>query len=55
VTWADYELLPEYRSPPLWQSIGENVLPFLQPLILTTVIDKGGNWLWWRSWRRSGI
>jgi glycosyltransferase involved in cell wall biosynthesis len=54
-TWPEYEQLPEYRSLRLRQSIGTKAMPYLQPLILSAVIDKGRNRLWWRSWRRNGI
>jgi GT2 family glycosyltransferase len=54
-TWPEYEQLREYRSLRLRQSIGATVMPYLQPLILSAVIEKGRNQLWWRSWRHNGI
>jgi hypothetical protein len=54
-TWPEYERLPEYRSLRLRQSIGAKAMAYLQPLIISAVIDKGRNQLSWQSWRRNGI
>jgi hypothetical protein len=39
-TWPEYQQLSEYRSLWLRQSIDANATPFVQPLILSAVMDK---------------
>ncbi|MBY8880046.1 glycosyltransferase family 2 protein [Actinacidiphila acidipaludis] len=49
------ERLPEYRGLRLRRRIGARTMPYLQPLILSAVAERGREWLWWRSWKRRGI
>jgi hypothetical protein len=49
------DLLPEYRALRLRQRIGARTMPYLQPLILSAVYDRGREWLWWQSWKRRGL
>jgi glycosyltransferase involved in cell wall biosynthesis len=53
--WPEPEELSSYRSLRLRRRIGPNVMPYLQPLILTAVVRKAREQLWWQSWRRRGI
>ena len=53
--WPEYRVLPEYRGLRIRKRIGPTVMPYLQPLVLTAVADKGREWLWWQSWKRRGI
>ncbi|WP_328928405.1 glycosyltransferase [Streptomyces sp. NBC_00190] len=50
-----YTGLGEYRALRLRRRIGARVMPYLQPLVLSAVADRGREWLWWRSWKRRGI
>ncbi|MDF9816955.1 glycosyltransferase [Streptomyces sp. SPB162] len=50
-----YEKLPEYRALRRRQRIGARTMPYLQPLVLSAVADRGREWLWWQSWKRRGI
>ncbi|MFF9840002.1 glycosyltransferase family 2 protein [Streptomyces sp. NPDC013740] len=51
----DAETLPEFRALRLRRRIGPRVMPYLQPLVLSAVVDRGREWLWWRSWKHRGI
>ncbi|WP_128977676.1 glycosyltransferase family 2 protein [Streptomyces roseicoloratus] len=51
----DAEALPEYRALRLRRRIGPRAMPYLQPLILSAVVDRAREWLWWQSWKRRGI
>ncbi|WP_225847063.1 glycosyltransferase [Streptomyces sp. HPF1205] len=50
-----YEALPEYRALRLRRRVGARAMPYLQPLVLSAVAERGREWLWWRSWNRRGI
>ncbi|MFE9632039.1 glycosyltransferase family 2 protein [Streptomyces sp. NPDC006463] len=50
-----YTSLAEYRALLRRRRIGARVMPYLQPLVLSAVADRGREWLWWRSWKRRGI
>ncbi|KOU82047.1 glycosyl transferase family 2 [Streptomyces sp. XY593] len=50
-----YTSLAEYRALLRRRRIGPRVMPYLQPLVLSAVADRGREWLWWRSWKRRGI
>jgi glycosyltransferase involved in cell wall biosynthesis len=53
--WPAFEKLPEYKGLQIRQRIGPTVMPRLQPLVLSAVMNKGREWLWWQSWQRRGI
>lgn len=53
--WPDWRKLPEYRGLRVRRQIGKRTMPYLQPLVLSAVANKGKEWLWWRSWKRRGI
>jgi glycosyltransferase involved in cell wall biosynthesis len=53
--WPAYQRLPEYRGLRLRQRVGAATMPYLQPLVLTAVANKGREWFWWQSWKRRGI
>ncbi|GAA2150942.1 glycosyltransferase [Kitasatospora kazusensis] len=53
--WPAYRSLPEYHGLQLRRKVGARVMPYLQPLILTAVVAKVRERLWWRSWRLRGI
>ncbi|MDJ0340934.1 glycosyltransferase [Streptomyces sp. H10-C2] len=50
-----YKALPEYRALRLRQRIGARTMPYLQPLVLSAVVERGREWFWWKSWKRRGI
>ncbi|KOU21289.1 glycosyl transferase family 2 [Streptomyces sp. WM6372] len=50
-----YTGLPEYRALRRRRRIGARAMPYLQPLVLSAVADRGREWLWWQSWKRRGI
>lgn len=50
-----YTALAEYRALLRRRRVGVRVMPYLQPLVLSAVADRGREWLWWRSWKRRGI
>ncbi|CAM5439903.1 glycosyltransferase [Streptomyces avidinii] len=52
---GDYTSLAEYRALLRRRRIGARAMPYLQPLVLSAVADRGREWLWWRSWKRRGI
>jgi glycosyltransferase involved in cell wall biosynthesis len=54
-SWPDCEKLPEYWGLRLRRRIGPRVMPCLQPFVLSAFVDKGRDWLWWRSWERRGV
>jgi GT2 family glycosyltransferase len=47
--------LPEYRGLRLRRRIGPRAMPYLQPLVLSAVAERGREWLWWQSWKRRGL
>jgi glycosyltransferase involved in cell wall biosynthesis len=49
------EALPEYRGLRLRRRVGARAMPYLQPLVLSAVAERGREWLWWRSWKRRGL
>ena len=53
--WPDYQRLPEYHGLRLRQRIGPGAMPWLQPFVLSAVVHKGREWLWWQSWERRGF
>jgi glycosyltransferase involved in cell wall biosynthesis len=53
--WPAYRSLPEYPGLRLRRRIGARTMPYLQPLVLTAVVAKGREWLWWKSWRLRGV
>lgn len=50
-----FEALPEYRALRLRRRVGAKTMPYLQPLVLSAVAERGREWLWWQSWKRRGI
>jgi glycosyltransferase involved in cell wall biosynthesis len=50
-----FEALPEFRALRLRRRIGARTMPYLQPLVLSAVAERGREWLWWRSWKRRGL
>lgn len=50
-----FAALPEYRALRVRQRIGAKTMPYLQPLVLSAVAERGREWLWWQSWKRRGI
>jgi GT2 family glycosyltransferase len=53
--WPGYRSLPEYRGLQVRRRVGVRTMPYLQPLVLSAVANKGREWLWWQSWQRRGI
>ena len=53
--WPDAGRLPIYRTLQLRRRIGPRYMPYLQPLVLSAVARKAGNWWWWRTWERRGV
>ncbi|SEM33783.1 glycosyltransferase family 2 protein [Streptacidiphilus jiangxiensis] len=51
----DAEALPEFRALRLRRRIGTTAMPYLQPLVLSAVYERGREWLWWQSWKRRGL
>jgi len=51
----EYASLPEYRALRLRRRIGPGAMPWLQPLVLSAVAERGREWLWWQSWKRRGL
>ncbi|MCY0937033.1 glycosyltransferase [Streptomyces sp. H34-S4] len=50
-----YASLAEYGALRRRRRIGARLMPYLQPLVLSAVADRGREWLWWQSWKRRGI
>ncbi|MFC1411666.1 glycosyltransferase family 2 protein [Streptacidiphilus sp. N1-12] len=50
-----FTALPEYRALRLRQRIGARTMPYLQPLVLSAVVERVREWFWWKSWDRRGI
>lgn len=50
-----FAALPEYRALRLRRRIGARAMPYLQPLVLSAVAERGREWLWWQSWKRRGL
>jgi glycosyltransferase involved in cell wall biosynthesis len=53
--WPGYARLPEYQGLRVRRFFGPKAMPYLQPLVLTAIADKGRDWLWWQSWKRRGL
>jgi len=53
--WPDYRQLREFLGLKLRRTVGPTAMPYLQPLILSAVVHRGRERLWWRTWRRTGI
>jgi GT2 family glycosyltransferase len=53
--WPGYRSLPEFRGLQVRRRVGAKAMPYLQPLVLSAVANKGREWLWWQSWQRRGI
>lgn len=53
--WPEANKLPAYWGLRLRRRIGPDVMPYLQPLVLSAVVRKAQNWWWWQSWRRRGL
>jgi glycosyltransferase involved in cell wall biosynthesis len=53
--WPEVARTPLYRSVQLRRRIGPRYMPYFQPLVLSAVVRKAQNWLWWRAWERRGI
>jgi glycosyltransferase involved in cell wall biosynthesis len=49
------DALPEYRALRLRRRVGARAMPYLQPLVLSAVAERGREWLWWQSWKRRGL
>jgi glycosyltransferase involved in cell wall biosynthesis len=52
--WAEVSNLPVYRTLQLRKFIGPNVMPYLQPFILSAFASQGAWWLRRRSWKWRG-
>lgn len=50
-----YAELGEHRALLRRRRVGARAMPYLQPLVLSAVADRGREWLWWKSWERRGI
>jgi len=53
--WPGYRGLRESFGLSLRRAVGPKAMPYLQPLVLSAVVHKGRERLWWRSWSRTGI
>lgn len=53
--WPKAGSLPVYRGLQLRQVIGPQVMPYLQPFVVSAVARKAQNWWWWRTWARRGV
>jgi glycosyltransferase involved in cell wall biosynthesis len=53
--WPGATSTPLYRTLRLRQRIGPQMMPRLQPLVLSAIPRKALNWWWWQSWARRGI
>jgi hypothetical protein len=53
--WPGFERLPEFQGLRVRKFVGVKAMPYLQPLVLTAVADKGRDWVRWQSWRRRGF
>ena len=53
--WPAAGRLPAYHGLRVRQQIGGTVMPYLQPLIVSAVMHRLRNELWWRSWKLRGI
>jgi glycosyltransferase involved in cell wall biosynthesis len=53
--WPDTGKLAAYHALRVRQRIGGNIMPYLQPLILSAVMHRMQNELWWRSWKLRGV
>jgi GT2 family glycosyltransferase len=53
--WPQYRGLREFLGLSVRRRVGASAMPYLQPLILSALVHKGRERLWWRTWRRTGI
>ena len=53
--WPKADLMPAHWGLQVRKRIGPQAMPYLQPLILSPVLHKTRNWLWWQSWKRRGL
>ncbi|MBS2966092.1 glycosyltransferase [Actinocrinis puniceicyclus] len=53
--WPRYEHLREFAGLSVRRRVGTKAMPYLQPLILSSVVHKTRERLWWRTWRRTGL
>jgi glycosyltransferase involved in cell wall biosynthesis len=44
-----------YHTLELRRRVGERRMAYLRPLVLSPVVRRIQQWLWWRSWKRRGI
>jgi glycosyltransferase involved in cell wall biosynthesis len=53
--WPASRRLSEYWGLQARRRIGPDVMPYLQPLVVSAVVRKAQNWWWWESWKRRGF
>jgi glycosyltransferase involved in cell wall biosynthesis len=53
--WPRAKSTPIYKALRLRQRVGPQMMPWLQPLVVSAIPRKAQNWLWWRSWAHRGI
>jgi glycosyltransferase involved in cell wall biosynthesis len=53
--WPGATSTPLYKALRLRERIGPQLMPWLQPLVLSAVPRRAQNWWWWRSWAHRGI
>jgi glycosyltransferase involved in cell wall biosynthesis len=53
--WPGATSRPLYRTLRLRQRIGPQLMPRLQPLVLSAIPRKALNWWWWQSWAHRGF
>ena len=51
----DASKLPVYWGLQLRRRIGPDVMPYLQPFVLSAFLRKAQNWWWWQAWNRRGV
>jgi glycosyltransferase involved in cell wall biosynthesis len=55
------EVCPDVHRSAAWaglrarQAVGPRTMPYLQPLVLSPVVRRFRQRLWWESWRRRGV
>ena len=53
--WPEAKRLPVYRGLQLRKRLGPDIMPYLQPFVLSAIGRKARSWWWWQSWERRGI
>jgi len=53
--WPQAETSAAYRAFRMRSRIGPTAMPYLQPLIVSAMVRRARNWLWWQSWKRRGL